>query len=66
MGCEAALKPHTTDFLKRCGGIHGGASHPNAGQACSPQQPVEMAVIGNACERLDLKGIQIYYLGTDA
>ena len=25
-----------------------------------------MAVIGNACEGLDLKGMQIHYSGTDA
>ncbi|MBS7844907.1 hypothetical protein KFF47_19185 [Pseudomonas fluorescens] len=66
LGCEAALKPHTTVCLKRCGGITGGASHPNAGQACSPQQPVDVAVIGDACEGLDLKDMQIYYSGTDA
>ena len=66
LGCEAALKPHTTVCLKRCGGITGGASHPNAGQACSPQQPIKMAVIGNACDGLDLKGMQIHYSGTDA
>ena len=67
LGCEAALKPHTAvlpetmrwDYL-------GGASHPNAGQACSPQQPVDVDVIGNACDGLDLKGMQIHYSGTNA
>jgi hypothetical protein len=34
--------------------------------AGSPQQPTDMAVIGNDCEGLDLKGMQIHYSGTDA
>ncbi len=44
LGCEAAPNPDAEFFQENCSAFTGAASQPNAGQACSPQQP--------ACHRL--------------
>ena len=36
LGCEAALNPAASVFLKNRGDLIGAATQPNAGQACSP------------------------------
>ena len=39
LGCEAALTKTLSSFRKTAVPLLGAASQPNAGQACSPQQP---------------------------
>ena len=39
LGCEAAPDPDAEFFQENCSAFTGAASQPNAGQACSPQQP---------------------------